>query len=133
MCNAVLDNVRAIASAFIQRLAGLSDLMFLGKKTFRLIICLHKIFSGEHWTLSWACHKLAVSLADWSFYSSFLKNLQISFQKAKGYLKFSPDVKHFVFFFPPPRPMFWIEENRDKNKTIFFFKKKPFKDMSDLN
>jgi len=29
--NEVLDNVRAIVSAVIQRLAGLSDLTFLGK------------------------------------------------------------------------------------------------------
>lgn len=58
--------------------------------------------------------KLAVSLPDWSFYSSFLNNVWISFQKAKRILKFSPDVKDFCCLFTPPRHMFWMEENIDK-------------------
>lgn len=99
VCNAVLDNVIAIVSAFIQRLTALSELMFLGKRLQTNHIPAHNLqwrALNTHMGLS---DMLGLFLADSSFYSYFLKTFQISFQKAKSNLKFSQDVKDFCCLF----------------------------------
>lgn len=69
--NAVLDNVIAIVSAFIQRLTALSELMFLGKS----LQTNHIPAQNFQWralnTHMGLSDTLGLSLADSSFYSSF--------------------------------------------------------------
>lgn len=59
-----MDNVRAIVSACIQRLAGLSDLMFLGKNLQTNHMPPQNLQWGAANSVMGLLDKLAVSLAD---------------------------------------------------------------------
>lgn len=71
--------------------------------------------------------KLGVSFDP--FILPFKKTCRFHFRRQKTIWNSLQTPRLFVAFFPPPRFMFWIEENWDKNKRG----KKKKRDMRDLN